>query len=150
MAKKISRLRREITMLRRIVVPLKRVTAGAAEHMKRFSVTDDLVLYFDDVIDHIDKVIESLEEARETMEIYKDTDYMLSAEKTNKVLSVLTIIFTLTIPATVIGTFYGMNVSLPGGLEQGGDFITFTAVVLASTVPAGIMYVYLKKLGWLS
>ena len=149
-AKKISRLRREITMLRRIVVPLKRVTAGAAEHMKRFSVTDDLVLYFDDVIDHIDKVIESLEEARETMEIYKDTDYMLSAEKTNKVLSVLTIIFTLTIPATVIGTFYGMNVSLPGGLEQGGDFITFTAVVLASTVPAGIMYVYLKKLGWLS
>ena len=52
------------------------------------------------------------------MEIYKDTDFVLSTEKTNKVLAVLTIIFTLAIPSTVIGTFYGMNVNLPGGIED--------------------------------
>ena len=45
------------------------------------------------------------------MEIYKDTDFMLSSEKSNKILAVLTIIFTLAIPATVIGTFYGMNIN---------------------------------------
>ena len=32
------------------------------------------------------------------MEIYKDTDFVLSNEKTNKVLAVLTMIFTLAIP----------------------------------------------------
>ena len=60
-----------------------------------------------------------MEEAKETVEIYKDTDYMLSQEKTNKILGVLTIVFTLSIPATVIGTFYGMNINLPGGSETG-------------------------------
>ncbi len=149
-AKKIARLRREITMLRRIVTPLKRITVETAKHLPKFSATEDLVLYFDDIIDHIDKVIETLEESRETMEIYKDTDYMLSTEKTNQVLALLTIIFTLAIPATVIGTFYGMNVSLPGGITQNGDYTTFIIVMLASVIPAGIMFAYFKRLGWLS
>ena len=111
-------------------------------------------MYFDDVIDHIDKVIETLEESRETMEIYKDTDFVLSTEKTNKVLAVLTIIFTLAIPSTVIGTFYGMNVNLPVGLDNHasilGPFTTFIIVIIASAIPAIMMFVYFKKLGWIS
>ncbi|MDX1533566.1 MAG: CorA family divalent cation transporter, partial [Nitrosopumilaceae archaeon] len=116
----------------------------------RFSATEDLTLYFDDVIDHLDKVIDTLEESRETMEIYKDTDFMLSTEKTNKVLGVLTIIFTLAIPATVIGTFYGMNVNLPGGMEDAGSYTSFIVIILASIIPAGLMFTYFKRLGWLS
>lgn len=152
-AKAISLLRREITLLRRIVNPLRRIVLETSKNVHRFSTSDDLTLYFDDVIDHIDKVIESLEESRETMEIYKDTDFMLSTEKTNKVLAVLTMIFTLAIPATVIGTFYGMNVHLPGGITAGDgvmeSFNTFILIILASIIPAGLMYVYFRKLGWL-
>ena len=37
--------------------------------------------------DHIDKVLEVLAGSRETIEIYKDTDFMLSTEKTNEILS---------------------------------------------------------------
>lgn len=152
-AKGISLLRREITLLRRIVNPLRRIVLETSKNVHRFSTSDDLTLYFDDVIDHIDKVIESLEESRETMEIYKDTDFMLSTEKTNKVLAVLTMIFTLAIPATIIGTFYGMNVHLPGGLTDSGivmeSFNTFILIILASIIPAGLMYVYFRRLGWL-
>ena len=149
-ARKISVLRREITMLRRIVSPLKRIVLETAKQVPRFSATEDLTLYFDDVIDHVDKVIDTLEESKETMEIYKDTDFMLSTEKTNKVLAVLTIIFTLAIPATVIGTFYGMNVNLPGGMEQPDTYTTFIIIILASIIPAGIMFTYFRKVGWLS
>jgi Mg2+ and Co2+ transporter CorA len=46
---------------------------------------------------------------------------MLSQEKTNKILAMLTIVFTLSIPATVIGTFYGMNINLPGEIVMGSD-----------------------------
>ena len=84
------------------------------------------------------------------MEIYKDTDFMLSSEKSNKILAVLTIIFSLAIPATVIGTFYGMNVNLPGGIEDAGNYTTFIIVILASVIPAGLMFMYFKKVGWLS
>ena len=88
------------------------------------------------------------------MEIYKDTDFVLSTEKTNKVLGLLTIIFTLAIPSTVIGTFYGMNINLPGGVEESlmilGPHTMFIFIILASSIPAIMMFVYFKKLGWIS
>lgn len=155
-ARSIALQRREINRLRRIANPLKKFVLEIAKNVKIFSEREDeqLSLFYDDVIDHIDKVIETLEESRETMEIYKDTDFVLSTEKTNKVLAVLTIIFTLAIPATVIGTFYGMNVNLPGGLEDNlmflGPYTTFIIVILGSAIPAIMMFTYFKKLGWIS
>ena len=74
--------------------------------------------------------------------------------ETNKVLAVLTMIFTLAIPSTVIGTFYGMNVNLPGGIGENslilGPFTTFIVIILASAIPAIIMFAYFKKLGWIN
>jgi magnesium transporter len=154
-ARSIALLRREINKLRRIANPLKRFVLEIAKNIKRFSDEgEDLELFFDDVIDHIDKVIETLEESRETMEIYKDTDFVLSTEKTNKVLAVLTIIFTLAIPSTVIGTFYGMNVNLPGGVGSTwmvlGPYTAFIIIILASAIPVVLMFTYFRKLGWIS
>ena len=122
--------------------------------MQKFS-EEDLTLYYDNVNDHIDSVIEILEESRETIEIYKDTDFMLSTEKTNKILGILTILFTLSIPATVIGTFYGMNIELPGGIEDTGSSqffgpnTTFIVIILVSTTSALFMVWYFRKLGWI-
>ncbi len=155
-SRQISVLRREITKLRRIVNPLKRIILEAAKNLQRLSNTEeDLTLYFDDIIDHVDKVIESLEESKETLEIYKDTDFMLSTEKSNKILSMLTLIFTLSIPATVIGQFYGMNVNIPGGIETGiwtflGPYTTFIFVLVISAFPAFFMFLYFRRLGWIS
>ena len=154
-ARSIALLRREINQLRRIANPLKKWVLEIAKNIKRFTDEgEDLELFFDDVIDHIDKVIETLEESRETMEIYKDTDFVLSTEKTNKVLAVLTIIFTLAIPATVIGTFYGMNINLPGGADAQllvfGEYTTFILVILASSIPVVLMFTYFRRLGWIS
>jgi magnesium transporter len=57
---------------------------------------EDPNLYYVDIKDHLEKVLESLNEAKETIEIYKDADYMLSTEKSNKRLGILTIVFTYT------------------------------------------------------
>ncbi len=153
-ARSLALLRREINRLRRIVNPLKKFVTEIAKKVRIFSEDEELVLYYDDVIDHIDKVIEILEESRETMEIYKDTDFVLSTEKTNKVLAVLTIIFTLAIPSTVIGTFYGMNVNLPGGNENDllilGPFTVFIILITISIIPAIMMFAYFKRLGWIN
>lgn len=158
-ARNIAMLRREINRQRRIANPLKRFVQEIAKNVQKFSdgKDEDTMLLYDDIIDHIDKVIETLEESRETMEIYKDTNYVLSTEKTNKVLSMLTIIFTLAIPATVIGTFYGMNVSLPGGIAGAseadsalGAFTPFVILVLASIIPAILMIAYFKRRGWMT
>lgn len=152
-AKEISRLRREITILRRTILPLRRIMLLVTRFVQTFS-EEDLTLYYDDVNDHIDTVIEILEESKETIEIYKDTDFMLSTEKTNKILGILTILFTLSIPATVIGTFYGMNIELPGGIDTGsshffGPHTTFIVIILVSITSALFMVWYFRKLGWI-
>ncbi|MFL6523340.1 MAG: CorA family divalent cation transporter [Nitrososphaera sp.] len=56
-AGEVSYIRRQITALRRIAIPLKRtVYEIAAKDIRHFS-EEDLTLYFDGVNDHIDKVI---------------------------------------------------------------------------------------------
>ena len=152
-AKEISLLRREITTLKRLVYPLKRTILTITREIQKFS-DEDLTLYFDDVLDHIDKVIEVVDESKDTIEIFKDTDFMLGAEKTNKILAILTIFFTLSIPATVLSTFYGMNVYLPGRIDAGsptflGPFTTFIIIILLSIIPVVAMLYWFKKSGWL-
>ena len=145
--------RRLIAELRRVVAPLRRLFLDMTVDTQRFS-EDKLSKYFGDVRDHIEKAWAILEEAEETIEIYKDTDYVLSTETTNKVLSVLTIIFTLTIPSTVVGAIWGMNVPLPGGINPGplqflGPFTSFFVLLVAAFFPAIIMVLYFRRRGWL-
>ncbi len=152
-AREVSLLRREITALRRLVFPLKRTVLDLSKEIQRLT-DEDLTLYFDDVRDHIDKVIEVLDESKETIEIFKDTDHMLSTEKSNKILAVLTILFTLSIPASVFAAFYGMNINLPGGIETGpatflGEYTSFIILIIASIIPTGMMIYWFKREGWL-
>jgi magnesium transporter len=149
-------LRREITRLRRIVSPLKRtlleITSRDVKRLSSNPEEEDLKDYFDDINDHISKVLEALDEAKETIEIYKDTDFMLSSEKTNKILSFLTILFTLSIPITVAGTFYGMNIVIPGSVNYGDDvydYLPLAVTALLSILAAVIMVYYFRKFGWI-
>ncbi|MDQ3807878.1 MAG: magnesium transporter CorA family protein, partial [Thermoproteota archaeon] len=66
-AGEISYIRRQIAVLRRIAIPLRRtLNEISAKDIRRFS-EEDLTLYFDDVNDHIDKVIDTLDESKETI-----------------------------------------------------------------------------------
>ena len=149
-AKEISYIRRQVTSLRRISVPLRRtLTEITAKDIQRFS-DEDLTLYFDDVKDHIDKAIDTLDESKETIEIYKDTDNMHAIEKSNKILAVLTIIFTLSMPASIMSSFYGMNVDLPIiDPSAMGGYGTFVVIVLASGLIALGMFLYFRKIMWI-
>lgn len=151
-AKQISHLRREITTIRRVLIPLKRIIISLTRDIQKFS-EEDLTPYFDDIKDHIDKVLDTLEESKETIEIYKDTDYMLSTEKTNKIIAMLTVVFTLSIPITVVSTIYGMNISLPGSdmiqFQFFGEYTTLVFLIVISTIITLVMFLSFRRLGWL-
>jgi magnesium transporter len=152
-AREISYIRRQITALRRIAIPLKRtVNEITAKDIRRFS-EEDLTLYFDDVNDHIDKVIDTLEESKETIEIYKDTDYLHGTDRSNKILAILTIIFTLSMPVTIMSSLYGMNVDIPtiegDYLKFLGRYTTFILIVVGSTAAAAAMTLYFHKIKWI-
>lgn len=148
----VGQLRRKIISLRRVIGPLRTLLSDMVKRINKFSPAN-LEVYFENITHRVDKAWETLEEARETVDIYKDADFTISTERTNRILAVLTIIFTLTIPATVIGTLYGMNVLLPGGIEAGhwtfwGDYTTFVIILIVAAVPSLLMHLYFRKRGW--
>ena len=65
----------------------------------------------------------------------------------------LTILFTFSIPLTLLGTLYGMNVHLPGGSDKPWTFLglytTFYIVLVAAFIPMALMYILFRKLKWL-
>lgn len=151
-AYQLGQLRQKITSLRRILVPLRGLIEDLVKRINKFS-GNNFSVYFENITHRIDKAWETLEEARETVEIYKDADFIISTEKTNRILAVLTAIFTLSIPVTIVGSFYGMNILLPGGLESGpwtfwGPYTTFIVVLILATTPIIFMLLYFKKRRW--
>jgi magnesium transporter len=152
-AYQIGQLRHKIMKLRRITLALKNTLVDLSETINRFT-HEDLARYYRSNAKITDRLWATVEEATETIAIYKDADYTTSAEKTNEILAVLTLLFTFTLPVTVVGTLYGMNVLVPGGLADKvhwtffGPYTAFVLLVAASSIPAALMYWYFKRKKW--
>lgn len=169
LTKRISLLRRDIATLSRIAIPLKQIIIEIMtkdiqnlldekdihrQQEGNSNSVDDLVLFFSDLKDHIGKVIEALDSSNKTIAIYQDTNFMLSNDKTNRALTVLTIMFTLTIPITVISAIYGMNVRIPGGNEMPwtlfGPYTTFILLLIGSAIASLVMLWSFYYFGWIT
>lgn len=148
----IGQLRQRITKLKRLMDFFKTILGELAPHIEDYT-GEKLGHHYRSLVRTAERLSVLLEESKETIEIFKDADYTASNEKTNVTLAVLTIIFTLTIPATVVASFYGMNIPLPGANDTGGwtfwgPYTTLYVVLLVSVVPALVMMWYFKRKKW--
>jgi len=146
-------LRRDIAAQRRVIGPIKGVVGDLERKAQRYTQAD-LKVYFGDINDHLARLWSNLDECYEAIDIYKDTDFLLSQERTNRILAILTIIFTISIPFTVIGAVYGMNINLPGGTETGvwtvwGSYTTLIIALLISGLPVLIMFWLFRRWRWI-
>ncbi len=139
--------RRDIIAQRRIIWPLRAVIAELENKLKKFT-TRDMSDLFGDMLDHLAKIWDTLEECKEVIEVYKDSDYVLSTERINRIMRVLTIFSAIILPFVVISSIYGMNVTLPGGLTI-GNFQTFLLLLLAMIVVAGGMLLFFRRKHWI-
>jgi len=151
-ARPINVARRQIAILRRIVYPLT-LYIGDLSKAQKFSEGEDLTLYFSDVRHKVGKISARIEEMKEIVEIYNDTDFVTSSNRTNAVLSILTLIFTLTLPAALVAAIYGMNLPIPGALVPGaldyfGTYTSLSIAILLMLVPTLIMATYFRRRGW--
>lgn len=148
---KIGQLRKKIASLGRTVGLQHEILQDLDEAIDQFS-KEHIARYYKNNTKFSQKLTQNILEAKETIEIYKDADFITNTEKTNDILAVLTLLFTLTIPAAVLGAFYGMNVEIPGGTAHPwnfwGPYTTFTVVILGSIAAAAIMFAYFKKKKW--
>ncbi|MEO6761415.1 MAG: magnesium transporter CorA family protein [Candidatus Saccharimonadales bacterium] len=152
-AENISRIRQKIVKMRRIIGPKRLVLHDLADQIGLFA-GQDMPKYYVNNTKSVNRLWEMVDEAKETVEIYKDADFTTSTEQTNKTLAVLTLVFTFTIPVTVLGTLYGMNILLPGSINGRpwtfwGQYTTLGLAIGLSVIAAVVMYLYLRKKKWL-
>jgi len=146
-AQEVAILRRDIAAQRRIFWPMKAVVADLEQKAQRYTKVD-LKVYFGDINDHINRVWNTLDEAKETIEIYKDTDYVLSQDRLQKIMAVLTVIMAVMLPFTIISSIYGMNVPLPGSGATGHPHVGWILIALMTLV-AGVMLYFFRRRRWI-
>jgi magnesium transporter len=146
--REISELRRDVISLRRVMGHMRATISGLESKIHRFSQAD-LAVYFGDTVDHLEKIWDALEEYKEVIEGLNSTYDSLSSERINDILRILTILTTVGTVLTVVASFFGMNIPLPGGANPGGHTYSWVILlVLMFLIIAGMLF-YFKRKRWL-
>jgi len=148
----ISTTRRNLVVFHTMIKPILPLFNHLKEG-KHEEFNGTMQTFWGNILDHLQKIMDRLEDNQELIEGISESSEFLLRSKTNKIMALLTILFTLSIPATLIGTFYGMNIILPGGIEYGswnfwGTYTTFIVVIICSIVPVVLMLLYFKHKKW--
>ncbi len=101
-------LKREVTILRRAIWPLREIIALLERGESRL-IRDTTTIYLRDLHDHIIQLIDTIETLREMLTSSLDLYLSSVSNRLNNVMKVLTIIATIFMPLTFIAGIYGMN-----------------------------------------
>lgn len=149
----ISTTRRNLVVFHTMVKPIIPLLKGLEEG-KHENLNGPMQSFWGNVLDHLQKIWDRVEDNQELIDGIAESNEFLLRSKTNQIMATLTIVFTLTIPATVFGTFYGMNIILPGGVNEGkiwdfwGPYTTFIFICIISIIPVILMVLYFRHKKW--
>jgi magnesium transporter len=80
--------------------------------------------------------------------VFKDTDFVLATDRVNRVIRILNIFATITLPFIIVSSIWGMNVHLPGGLTI-GDWTAFIILMVVMAVIAGLLLFFFRRRRWI-
>lgn len=104
----ILRLRREITALRRVVVPERELLSTLLRRDLPF-LRPELLPYFQDVHDHVIRITEEIDALRDLLAAALDAQMSASANDLNNTMRTLTAWSIILMSVTLIAGIYGMN-----------------------------------------
>lgn len=139
------------TELQKYVVDMRRIAGPERETINQLTkptysfFSEKSQLYFRDAYDRIYRVTEQSDTFRELLASSLQVYFSMVSMKLNEVVELLTIIFTITIPPTIIGTFYGMNVVK---IPLANDPMGFYAIIGISLAISGGMLLFFRKKSW--
>lgn len=131
--------RRNILTFRRIIDP-ERYLISNLSHIRKPFLDETLSLYFDDVRDYLDQIWAIIESYKDTIQGLHTTVESLINQRTNRVISILTVISVALLPLNLLASIYGMNIdSLPFAhkpLTILGIFSVVLVVILLTIIVA--------------
>ncbi len=134
-------LRREISQMRQIIRPQRDVINRLAMGESRM-IRAVMLPYFRDIRDHLMRYEETAAGYAEQLLLSFDLYLNKASFQTNEGIKVLTALTALTIPAILVGTWYGMNFRHMPELEWPASYAIAWAITILFTV---FMWLYLKR-----
>jgi len=141
---RIHDIRTDLLMLRNSLTPQRDVLA----QLSRSEVPvlrKETRVYMRDIYDHMIRVLDDIDTHREVVSSLMEVQSTLVGNSLNEVIKVLTVIFTVTIPAAIVTSAFGMNVMYPGFGGWEGLAIALTLIVVFTL----ITFLYLRRKRWM-
>jgi magnesium transporter len=146
----------EIFGLKRTVLQLRRVIGPQREVLNKLARDDYPVIdarariYFRDVYDHLVRMQDIIESIRDLVSGTLDTYLSVVNNRMNDIMKTLTVITTLFMPISFIGSFFGMNFFAPVlPLEAWTGKIAFVTVLSITILVPTIMFTWIRRRGWM-
>lgn len=142
---KIQRTKREITLLRKSVWPMREVISNF-RRIETPLIQDSTKLYIHDVYDHTIQAIDAIESFRDIAAGMLDIYLSNISQRMNEIMKVLTVITTIFVPLTFIASIYGMNFdNIPELHWQYGYYWVLSIMAL---VTLGMLF-YFRRKDWI-
>ncbi len=141
---KIHDIRVDLTLIRNALRP-QRDMYGTLARMEIPTFKRDTRNYLRDVQDHMIRVLDTLDTYREVSTSLLEVGATLQANQMNQVIKVLTVLFTITIPLTIVTSAFGMNVGFPGFNTPEGLYLAL-GLMFAPTI---VLTYWMWHKGWL-
>jgi magnesium transporter len=139
-------VKRDVTMLRRIVVP-QRDAVGRLARREFDLINQEMAYRFRDAYDQFARIAEDAIVFQDRVTGVLDAHLASVSNRLADVSRLLAVIATLFGPLTVISGLFGMNVPLPSfGLQGTGQF---WEIILFMAVVCGGMFWWFRRSGWL-
>ena len=141
--RRIFDVRRAISRLRRVVVPMRSVLDTYLG--RDLSTEDPMAPFFRDVEDHVRRAVEWTDAQREQATSILDTNLNLASNRMNTVMKTLTGWAAIIAVPTAITGFFGQNVPFPGFGHVDGFVFSIISIVAISVA----LYFLLRARDWL-
>ena len=139
--RRVVSLRRAISELRRIAVPMREIVSGLLNH----DLDRQLLPYFQDVQDHVLHAIGWTDSLRELTNALRDGNLNAQSNQLNQVMKKVTGWAAIIAVPTAITGFYGQNIPYPGNEQPWGFWISTVAICVLSIA----LYASFKRRDWL-
>jgi magnesium transporter len=139
-------LKRDVTALRRVVLP-QRDVLGRLARREFPQLTDEVSYRYRDVYDHVVRVSDEALLFQDRINAMFEAHLANVSNRLNQIMKVLTILSTVFLPLSVLTSMYGMNVDLPH--FPGGAGMQFWWVLGMMLGLSGSMLWYFRRRRWM-
>jgi len=141
---RIHGVRKDITLLRRALRP-QRDAFGNLSRVDLPVFRKETRNYLRDVQDHMARALDTLDTMQEITTSLMDVQTTLADLQLNEIIKVLTVLFTVTLPLSIVTSAFGMNVLFPGFNSTEGLY----AALALMFIPTIAIILWLRRKKWL-